>query len=226
MRIVVFGATGMIGGGVLHECLADPRVAAVLAILRRSVPIAHPKLEVAVVGDVGDLSTIESRLGGLDAAFFCLGVSSVGMEEGAYRRVTHDLTISVARTLLRLNPRMTFAYVSGAGTDSTESGRVMWARVKGQTENELLRMGFGGAYMFRPGFIRATSGARLPSAGFAALYYLVLPFLRLASLVAPSVMTSTDRMARAMVRVALHGAPTTLLSNREINALAKQVEVP
>lgn len=211
----------MVGGGVLHQCLRDPRVDSVLAVGRRALSVSDPKLQVVEIPDVSDLSSIESRLRGLDAAFFCLGVSSVGMGEAAYRRVTHDLTISVARTLVGLNPRMTFTYVSGAGTDSTQSGRAMWARVKGQTENELLKMGFGGAYMFRPGFIRATGGARLPSAGFAVLYYLILPFMLLGAVFSPSILTSTDRIARAMVRVSQEGAPTKWLSNREINELGR-----
>ena len=221
MKIAVFGATGMVGGGVLHECLRDPRVDGVVAVVRRPLSVSDPKLDVVMVKDVSDLSAVEERLGGLDAAFFCLGVSSVGMSEADYRRVTHDLTMAVARTLYRLNSRMTFTYVSGAGTDTSEISGPMWARVKGQTENELLRMGFGGAYMFRPGFIRATAGAKFPSAGFAALYYLLMPFVLLASLVAPSILTSTDRIARAMLRVAQQGAPSNWLGNREINSLAR-----
>ena len=142
MKVVLFGATGMVGQGALRECLLDPDVESVLAVVRNASLPEHDKLREVVHQDVSDLAAIEDRLSGYDACFFCLGVSSVGMKEEAYQRVTYDLTVSVAKTLAKLNPTMTFIYVSGAGTDSTERGRSMWARVKGRTENALLQMPF------------------------------------------------------------------------------------
>jgi uncharacterized protein YbjT (DUF2867 family) len=160
VKVVLFGATGMVGQGVLRECLLDADVEGVLAIVRNSSLPKHEKLREIVHQDVSDLSAIEDRLSGFDACFFCLGVSAVGMKEEAYRRLTYDLTISVARTLAKLNPPMTFIYVSGAGTDSTERGSLMWARVKGRTENALLQMPFKAAYLFRPAYIQPLHGIR------------------------------------------------------------------
>ena len=140
MKVVLFGATGMVGQGVLRECLLDPEVESVLAVVRNASLPQHDKLREIVHQNISDLAAIEDRLSGYDACFFCLGVSSVGMKEDMYRRVTYDLTVSVAKTLANLTPTMTFIYVSGAGTDSTERGRLMWARVKGRTENALLQM--------------------------------------------------------------------------------------
>ena len=155
MKVVLFGATGMVGQGVLRECLLDPDVKSVLAIVRNASLPQHDKLCEIVHQDVYDLAAIEDRLSGYDACFFCLGVSSVGMREETYRRVTYDLTVSVAATLAKLNPTMTFIYVSGAGTDSTERARLMWARVKGRTENALLQMRFKSVFLF-PCFAPAT----------------------------------------------------------------------
>jgi uncharacterized protein YbjT (DUF2867 family) len=149
VNVILLGATGMVGQGVLRECLLDPEVESVLTIGRNATVQQHGKLHEIVLRDLFDLSSTEGKLSGYDACFFCLGVSAVGMNEEAYRRVTYDLTITVAGTLSRLNPSMTFIYVSGASTDSTERGRLMWARVKGKTENALLQMPFKAAYMFR-----------------------------------------------------------------------------
>jgi uncharacterized protein YbjT (DUF2867 family) len=219
--VILFGATGMVGGGVLRECLLDPSVEQVLALGRRPVGVSHGKLRELHLPDLSDLSAVEGQLTGFDAAFWCLGVSSVGMSEEAYRRVTYDLTLSVARKLAQWNPGLTFTYVSGTGTDSTERGRAMWARVKGRTENDLLKTPFKAAYMFRPGFIRARRGDHLPSPAFRVLYSVILPFVLLASLASPNLLTSTDRVGRAMIHVVTRGAPRPWLSNREINALAQ-----
>src|SRR5258708_4064412 len=150
----------MVGQGVLRECLLDPDVESILTIGRNATIQQHERLHEIVHNDLSDLSAIEGRLSGYDACFFCLGVSAVGMKEEAYRRITYDLTISVARSLAKLNPTMTFVYVSGAGTDATERGRMMWARVKGKTENALLQMRFKAVYLLRPGYIQPLSGIR------------------------------------------------------------------
>jgi uncharacterized protein YbjT (DUF2867 family) len=167
MRVLVFGATGMIGQGVLRECLLAPDVESVAAIGRTATGIAHPKLRDIVHRDLVDYRAIESQLSGFDACFFCLGVTSAGMSEEDYTRIAYDITIAAAETLARLNPQMTFVYVSGVGTDSTERGRTMWARVKGRTENALLRLPFRGAYMFRPGFIEPRFGVKSRTSSIA-----------------------------------------------------------
>ncbi len=220
MRVILFGATGMVGQGVLRECLLSSQVEAVLAVGRTPSGRSSPKLTEIMVASLDDLLPIEERLRGYDACFFCLGVSSAGMTEEQYRRVTYDLTLSVGERLAKLDPGMTFTYVSGAGTDTTERGRSMWARVKGRTENALLRLPFRAAYMFRPGLIRPLHGGRSKTRSYRVLYRLMGPFLGIAEAVAPNSMTTTEKMGRAMIHVVERGAPTKLLSTRQINALA------
>ncbi|MGP8078187.1 MAG: NAD-dependent epimerase/dehydratase family protein [Thermoplasmata archaeon] len=226
MRVILFGASGMVGQGVLRECLLDPAVETVLCVGRRPLGQSSEKLRELVRSDLTDLSEVEDRLRGYDACFFCLGASSVGMAEAQYRRVTYGLTISVARTLARLDPGMTFVYVSGAGTDRTERGRSMWARVKGQTENALLQMPFRAAYMFRPGIIRPLHGIRSKTAGYRVAYLVLGPFLWVVRQVAPGSMTTTESVGRAMIRVAQHGAPKPLLGTSEINQLGSTAPGP
>jgi len=221
MRVILFGATGMVGRGVLRECLLDPHVEAVLVVGRTATGEQHPKLREIIQPELSDLSPIEDRLRWYDACFFCLGVSSAGMREDDYRRVTYDLTVEVGHALSRLNPGMTFIYVSGAGTDSSERGRSMWARVKGRTENALLRMPFKAAYMFRPGVIRPLHGIRSKTPSYRILYAVMAPFVLLVTAVAPDTITTTEKMGRAMIHAAERGAPKSLLSTRDINELAK-----
>jgi uncharacterized protein YbjT (DUF2867 family) len=221
MRVLIFGATGMVGQGVLRECLLDPDVEEVLAIGRRASGGAHPKLRDLVVPDAADLSAVEARLSGFDACFFCLGVSSVGMAEAEYRRVTFDLTLAVAATLARLNPAMTFLYVSGAGTDGTERGRSMWARVKGETENALRRLPFR-AVMFRPGIIVPLHGVRSKTPLYRVFYAVTRPLLPLLLAASPRLVTTTERVGRAMLRVAKRGSPEPILETRDINALGER----
>jgi hypothetical protein len=167
--------------------------------------------------DLSDLSAIEARLSGYDACFFCLGVSAVGMNEEAYRRLTYDLTVSVARTLGKLNPTMTFIYVSGAGTDSTERGRIVWARVKGRTENALLQMGFKAAYLFRPAYIQPLHGIRTKTAWYGTAYALMRPLYPLLKMLLPNYVTTTECVGRAMLNVTKRGFPKPVLENRDIN---------
>ncbi|HTW39381.1 MAG TPA: NAD-dependent epimerase/dehydratase family protein [Thermoplasmata archaeon] len=221
MKVILFGATGMVGQGVLRECLLDPQVETVLSVGRSATGQRHAKLREVVLGDLTDLVPVEDRLQGFDACFFCLGVSSAGKTEEEYGRVTCGLTVSVGQTLARLDPGMTFVYVSGAGTDSTEHGRSMWARVKGRTENSLLRMPFKAAYMFRPGVIRPLHGIRSKTRGYRVLYTVMMPFVVLAAAVAPNSLTTTEKMGRAMIHAAARGAPKQLLGTRDINELAK-----
>lgn len=214
---MIFGATGMVGQGVLRECLLDPDVTGVLTVGRAPLPQRHPKLRELIREDVSDLAPIEDEIGDYDACFFCLGVSSAGMSEDAYRKVTYDLTLSVARTLAK-HPDLTFVYVSGQGTDSTERGRSMWARVKGRTENALLELPFR-AYMMRPGYIQPLHGIRSKTRLYAALYAVTAPLYPLLRRIAPGAVTTTEQVGRAMIHVARAGAPKRILETRDINAL-------
>jgi len=219
MKVLLFGATGMVGQGVLRECLNDPRVESVRVVGRSKLFKTHPKLSHIVEKNLFDLSAHVTELTGYDACFFCLGVSVAGLSEAAYSRLTYDLTVSVAQTLARLNPAMTFTYVSGTGTDSTESGKVMWARVKGKTENALLALPFKAVYLFRPGIIRPMDGIVSKTFAYRAFYFVAAPFLPLAHKLAPNSMTTTRQMGRAMIAVVDHGAPKKFLENADINAL-------
>ena len=221
MKVLLFGATGMVGRGVLQECLRDPRIESVLYVGRTSTGRQEKKFRELLLKDLTDLTGIEDQLRGFEACFFCLGVASAGMSETDYRRVTYDLTVGVAQTLVRLDPGMTFVYITGAGTDSSEHGRTMWARVKGQTENALLRMPFKGAYMFRPGLIQPLHGIHSKTGSYRIVYMLLWPFMPILKALAPNSVTTTERVGRAMIRVALDGAPTHILGTREINALGK-----
>jgi uncharacterized protein YbjT (DUF2867 family) len=219
MRVLLFGATGMVGQGVLRECLLDTGVEHVLAVGRSATGQRHPKLRELVVPDLHDLAAVEGALAGFDAGFFCLGVSAAGMSEAQYTRVTYDLTLDVARTLARLNPGMTFVYVSGAGTDSSERGRTMWARVKGRTENAILALPFRAAYMFRPGFIQPLHGIRSKTALYRLVYAAFAPLTPLLRRLAPSAVTTTERVGRAMLAVARRGFPRPHVEARDIDTL-------
>ena len=226
MNVVIFGATGMVGQGVLRECLLDPGVERVVTVGRTALGQQHPKLRDVVHADLFDLSAVERELTGLDACFFCLGVSAAGMSEEAYTRVTFDLTMAVATTLARLNPQMTFVYVSGDGTDSTERGRSMWARVKGRTENALLRMPFKAAYMFRPAGIRPLHGIRSKTKLYQSFYTIARPLLPLLTRMFPRYMTTTERLGRAMLKVVRDGAPSPIIEAADINRLASPESCP
>ena len=219
MRVVIFGATGMIGQGVLRECLRDPEVTGVLTVGRAVTGQRHDKLREIARADLFDVTPIADDLTGLDACFFCLGVSAAGMSEEQYRRLTYDLTLAVARTLAERNPDMTFVYVSGQGTDSTERGRTMWARVKGRTENALLDLSFQ-AYMFRPGYIQPMHGARSRTRIYRAVYAVAAPLFPLVRRIAPHAVTTTEQVGRAMIEVARAGAAERVLGPRQINELA------
>jgi len=221
MRVLLFGATGMVGQGVLREGLLDPDVESVLSVGRSATGQQHVKLRELVHRDFLDFSPIESELAGFEACFFCLGVSSTGMKEDDYRRITYDFTMAAARTLARLNPNMTFVYVSGMGTDSSERGRTMWARVKGQTENALLRMPFQAAYMFRPGVIVPLHGIKSRTALYRIPYMLMAPLLPLLEAAFPKYVTTTERLGRAMIHVAKQGAAKAVLESSGINAVGR-----
>jgi len=219
MKVIIFGATGMVGQGVLRECLLDPGVEGVLAVGRRETGKRDNKLRELVHKDFTDYSTIEDKLAGYDACFFCLGVSAVGMSEKDYAHVTYDFTMAAARTLARLNPAMTFVYVSGMGTDSTEHGRLMWARVKGRTENDLLKLPFKATFMFRPGFIQPMHGESSSTWMTRTFNTVSGPIFPILKALLPSYVTTTELVGRAMIHVARQGAAKKVLENQDINAI-------
>jgi len=217
MKVLLFGASGMVGQGVLRECLLSPDVESVVSVVRRATGTRDAKLHEVVCADLFDLSPIEAELKGLDACFYCAGVSSAGMKEAEYVRLTYTMTMRTAGTLLRLNPAMTFVYVSGAGTDSSEQGRSMWARVKGRTENALLGLGFQSAYMFRPGFIAPVHGVKSKTGWYNAVYVVMRPLTSLL-LRFPKIATTTEQMGKAMLSVAKVGYPQRIMESADINA--------
>lgn len=218
IRAIVTGATGMVGEGVLHECLQHPDVEHVLVINRKPCGVSHPKLKEIIHANFHDLSPIEDQLTSYHACFFCLGVSSVGMNERQYHNLTYDLTLHVAKAVLKHNPAMTFCYVSGMGTDSSEKGRSMWARVKGKTENDLLRLGFRDAYMFRPGYMQPTKGLKNTLGWYKALAW-AYPFWRL---VFPGYVCTLREVGIAMINCVRMGYERKVLETKDIVQLANQ----
>ena len=218
MKVLVFGATGMVGQGVLLECLLDPDVELVVTVGRTPTGDRNGKLWEIVQEDLTSYADIEDELVGFDACFFCLGVSSAGMKEADYERVTYGITVAAAETLSRLNPLMTFIYVSGAGTDSSEEGSVMWARVKGRTENALMRLPFQ-TYMFRPGFIEPLDGIQSKTKAYRVLYWLAKPILPMLHWALPDRVVTTRELGRAMLAVARHGWEQHVLETRDIRAV-------
>lgn len=217
MKVVLFGSTGMIGQGVLRECLLDPSVSEVLAPVRALTGKEDPKLREVVHSDYFDLSPLD--FSSYDACLFCLGVSSAGMSEADYRRITYDLTWAVAQAYLKQRPSGRFIYISGASTDSTEKGRAMWARVKGQIENALLKLPFD-SYMFRPGFIQPMHGIKSKTLGYRVVYSIATPLFPLIKRLAPKSVMTTEQLGRAMVRVARSGADKKVLEASDLIALA------
>ncbi len=218
IKAIITGATGMVGEGVLHECLQHPDVENVLVITRKSCGVSHPKLKEIIHINFQDLSPIENQLYDYNACFFCSGVSVIGLTEAEYHRITYDLTIHVADTLLRLNPRMTFCYVSGASTDSTARGRSMWARIKGKTENKLLQMPFRKAYMFRPGFMQPTKGLKNVLKMYTVLSWLY-PLLRF---LFPRHVSTLKEVGLAMIHTVTRGYEKSILEVKDIVALARR----
>jgi uncharacterized protein YbjT (DUF2867 family) len=221
IKVLLFGASGMVGTAVLRECLADPQVVRVATIGRTAATLHSAKLEEIIHADLSNYDSIETSLSDFDACFFCLGVSSANSSEDDYRRVTYDYTLAAANTLVRLNPHMTFVYVSGAGTDSSETGRIMWARVKGRTENALLALPFAAAYMLRPGIIQPLHGIRSKTRSYRVFYSLsafLLPVLRA---LFPNHVLTTTQIGSAMLNLAKHGYAKRILETRDIRAVSK-----
>jgi len=219
MKVILFGATGMVGQGVLRECLVDASVESVLVVGRSPTGQHHAKLHEVLHQDFTNFSAIESELKGYDACFFCLGVSSVGMDAERYRHLSYDVTMAAAKTLVALNPGMVFTYVTGRSTDSTEQGQVRWARVKGKTENDLLKLPFKAAYMFRPAGIQPLHGVRSKTAWVQAIYVVAAPLLSYLARTAPKYMTTSEQLGRAMIKVARDGYPKPVLESEDINSI-------
>ncbi len=209
----------MVGQGVLRECLLAADVEAVLSVGRSPTDVQHAKLRETVVPDLFNVAAYEDELSGFDACFFCLGVSSAGMTEEAYTRLTYDLTMKVAETLARLNPALTFVYVSGAGTDSSERGRTMWARVKGRLENALLRLPFRAAYMFRPGLIVPLHGIKSKTKAYRIIYGAIKPITPLLRWAFPKSVLTTEELGQAMLIVARRGSEKRVLETRDLRDL-------
>ncbi len=221
MKVILFGASGMVGKGVLYECLEDASVEKVLSIGRSKIETTHPKLEQIEHGDFTNYASLENRFSEFDACFFCLGVSAAGLKEEAYYHITYNFTLEAARTMFRANPSMTFIYVSGQGTDSTEKGRMMWARVKGKTENDLLALGFKQAFMFRPGAIIPKKGIKSRTRAYQFMYDYFTWLLKFIKRIAPNSITDTVKLGKAMIHAHQRGYEKQIIDPVDINALAE-----
>ena len=217
IKAIITGATGMVGEGVLHECLLHPEVESVLVINRKSCGVKHEKLKEIIHKDFFDLTGIEDQLAGYNTCYFCAGVSSMGKSEQEYKRITYDLTLNFANTLLKLNPDVIFCYVSGLGTDSTEKGRSMWARVKGKTENDLLKLPFKASYMFRPGYIQPTKGLK----NAYKVYKIFVPFYPVWKTLFPKYVVTLEEIGIAMINVVLYSSDKKILECKNIVTLSK-----
>jgi uncharacterized protein YbjT (DUF2867 family) len=221
MNAVIFGATGMVGKGVLLECLDDARVEHILLVSRHPIDVSHPKIREIVHADFTAFETLTPAFADIDACFYCLGVTAIGLSEGQYHHLTYDVTLAAATALASASAgRLTFCYVSGEGTDSTEHGGTMWARVKGTTENALLRLPFKAAFMFRPGYIQPLRGIRSKTRWYQALYDVIGPFYPIVRRLFPKYVTTTTDIGRAMIRVAVSGWSRHILSSGDINQLS------
>jgi nucleoside-diphosphate-sugar epimerase len=217
IKVIITGVTGMVGEGVLHECLKHEKIDEVLVLSRRSCGITHSKLRELLHDDFFNISPVADKLKDYSACFFCLGVSSVGMSEEKYHHLTYDLTLHVVKVMLSVNPGMTFCYISGVGTDSSEKGRIMWARVKGKTENELLKLPFKAAYMLRPGYLQPTKGMSHTH----KFYYFISWLYPVLRPVISKYACSLSELAQAMIRCIVSGGDKPILEVKDIVALAK-----
>lgn len=217
LKVIITGATGMVGEGILQECLANSEVEKILLINRKPGWYSHPKIEEIIHPDLSDISSLSEKVTGYNACYFCAGVSSVGMNEEQYTKVTYDLTLGFAKTLAALNPQMTFCYVSGASTDSTEKGKQMWARVKGKTENDLMQLPFKAVYNFRPAFMKPTKGAKNVKGLFKVINALY-PVFRLFS---TTYFLTLEEVGKAMIKATTNGYSKPVLEVKDIAALSK-----
>ncbi len=221
-KVIITGATGMVGKGVLLECLDHKLIDEVLVIGRNSIGIEHPKLKELIHNDFTDFEYVKSQLSGYDACFFCLGISAAGLNEEAYKKITYDFTMILANTLLKINPEMTFNYVSGEGTDSSEKGRMMWARVKGKTENDLLKLGFQQAFMFRPGAIIPLRGIKSRTKSYQFMYDYFMWLVKFIKFIAPNSVVNTTQIGLAMINSVFKDYDKKVLKPKDIILLSKK----
>ena len=217
MKAILTGATGMVGEGILHECLKSDAINEVLVVGRKSCGISHPKIKELLHKDFFNFSSVESQLSGYDACFFCLGTTSVGKSEEEFTEVSYTLTMNFAETLSKVNPNMTFCYISGAGTDSSEKGKTMWARVKGKTENDLMKLPFKKVFNFRPGYLQPIKGMKLTHSYYKWLSWMY-PFFQL---VFPMFVSRLEELGQAMINAASKGYNKNVLEVKDIKILAK-----
>ncbi len=222
MKVLIFGATGMVGQAALRECLQAHDVTLVQTVGRTPTGRQHPRLRELVHADMYEYAGIEADLSGFDACFFCIGVTSSSMGEKTYTKLTYDMTVNAATVLAQLNPSMVFVYVSGAGADSTEKSRTMWERVRGRTENALLKLPFRGVYIFRPGMIQPLDGIKSKTPAYRVFYTLTKPLLPLLRAALPAYVLSTRQVGQAMLSVVRHGAPRRVLESADIALIGKQ----
>ncbi|NOY49321.1 MAG: epimerase [Chlorobi bacterium] len=220
LKVLIFGSSGMVGKGVLLECIDSVDVESVLLVNRSPIDIKHSKIKEIIHKDFTDFSSIENEFRGLDACYFTVGVSSAGLNEKKYSRITYDLTIAAAKSLINGNKNMTFIYVSGSGTDTSEKGRIMWARVKGRTENAILNLGFKYTFMYRPGYIQPMRGIKSKTALYNSLYVVFAPLYPLLNKIIPKHLTTTEKIGKSMINVSLRPYPKRHLSNNDINITA------
>ncbi len=220
MKVIITGATGMVGKGVLLECLDHEVVTEVLVIGRNPIKMEHPKLKELIHEDFTDFAAVVNQLSDYNACFFCLGVSASGLNEEQYKRITYDFTLALAKTLFEINPQITFNYVSGEGTDSSEKGRMMWARVKGKTENDLLNMGFYTAFMFRPGMIIPQRGIKSRTKSYQFMYDYFLWLVKIIKVIAPNSVVTTTQIGLAMINSVIKGYSKNVLRPKDIITLS------
>lgn len=216
MRVLITGATGMVGKGVLLECLDHPKIEKVITLNRSTLEMEHPKLEQIIHKDFKDYSTIEDQLKGIDAAYLCMGISAAGLSEEKYSEITHDYTLELAKTLLKLNENMSCTYVSGQGTDSSEKGSSMWARVKGKTENDLLNLGFSKAFMYRPGMIIPLKGIKSKTKLYQFMYDYFMWLVKFVKFISPKSVVNTSQIGQSMIKVSLKGYSKKILDPEDI----------
>lgn len=221
-KVIITGATGMIGKGVLLECLDHEAIGEVLVIGRNPVGMSHPKLKELIHSDFNEFISVKDQLSGYDACYYCLGISAAGLNEEQYKKITSDYTLALAKTLLQINQEMTFIYVSGVGTDSTEKGRMMWARVKGKTENDLLNLGFKQAFMFRPGAIIPLRGIKSRTKSYQFMYDYFMWLVKGIKAISPNSVVNTTQIGLAMINAMLHGYDKKVITPGDIIALSNK----
>lgn len=224
MKAVIFGATGMVGQAVLREAILDIGVERVIAVGRSPIALVNPKFENIIHADFLHFAPLEKKLQGIDVCFWCLGIASAGLNEAEYKKITCDYTLAAAKTLLKVNPKMTFVFISGMGADASEQGRVMWARVKGMAENGILGMKFKRAIVIRPAFIEPKDGIRSRTRLYRWLYIFFRPFMPLIRLIAPNSVTNTRLLGKLMLHMARHGSPKPIMESADLVKLARDFQ--